>query len=59
MSRERISISGLLFPPNHWSAFSVEGRAAMRSKFFAAAVRFEFRDAGSSMMIVILDRNRI
>jgi hypothetical protein len=52
-------MSGLLLPPNHCSAFSVVGRAAIRSKFFAAAVRFEFRDAGSSMMMVILDRKRM
>lgn len=59
MSRERISMSGLLLPPNHCSAFSVRGRAATISKFFVAAVRFEFSDAGSSMMIVIRERNRI
>jgi hypothetical protein len=59
MARERISMSGLLLPPNHCSAFSVVGRAAIRSKFFAAALRLEFRDAGSSMMMVILDRNRM
>jgi hypothetical protein len=54
-----MSISGLLFPPNHWRAFSVTGRAAMRSKFFAAAVRFELRVAGSSIVMVIRERNRI
>lgn len=59
MSRDSMSMSVLLFPPSHCNAFSVRGRAAMRSKFFAEEVRFEFKVAGSSIVIVIRERKRI
>ena len=52
-------MSGLLLPPNHWIAFSVPGRAEMRSKFLQEEVRFEFSVAGSSIMIVMRERKRI
>lgn len=54
-----MSMSGLLFPPSHWRAFSVCGRAEMRSKFLQEDMRFELSVAGSSMMIVIRDKKRI
>jgi hypothetical protein len=59
MSRERISMSGLLLPPNHCIAFSVPGRAEMRLKFLQEEVRFEFSVAGSSITIVMRERKRI
>lgn len=59
MSRERISMSGLLLPPSHWKAFSVEGRAEMRSKFLQEDRRLEFSVAGSSITIVIRERKQI
>ena len=54
-----MSMSGLLFPPSHWRAFSVRGRAAMRSKFFAADVMFELSVAGSSIVMVMREMKRI
>jgi hypothetical protein len=59
MSRERISTSGLLLPPNHCNAFSVRGRAAMMSKFLQELTRFAFNVAGSSKAIVMRERKRI
>ena len=59
ISRDVISMSRLLFAPTHCNAFSERGRTAMRSKFFAAALRFELRVAGSSIVIVIRERKRI
>ena len=53
-----MSMSGLLFPPSHWRAFSVVGRAAMRSKFRAAEGMLAFSVAGSSNWIVTRERNR-
>ena len=52
-------MSGLLFPPSHWRAFSVWGRAEMRSKRLQEETRLEFSVAGSSMTIVMRDRKRI
>jgi hypothetical protein len=58
-SRERISKSEVVFEPSHWRAFSVVGRAAMRSKSFAGEVILETRVSGSSIWIVMRERNWI
>jgi len=54
-----MSKSEVVFEPSHWRAFSVVGRAAMRSKFFAGVVMLEVSMAGSSIWIVMRERKRI
>jgi hypothetical protein len=49
ISKETMSMSGLLFPPSHCSAFSVVGRAAIRSKFRAVEGILAVNCAGSSI----------
>jgi hypothetical protein len=59
MSRERMSKSEVVFVLSHWRAFSVVGRAAMRSKFLDGVVMLERRVAGSSIWIVMRERKRM